>query len=108
MLPPMTIPPGDHETLTQTQARQLLDDVLTKAATGELLQAIAEDMQAVSAQATVDAEQAAAAEDRLVRIENQTQVLAEAVIAVTHTDAGAAAAVQAVMRQMTDKVERQP
>ena len=58
-----------------------------------LVEALTEDLRAASDRATVD-------EERLVKIETQTRVLAEAVIAITDTAEAVRPAVQAVKDEM--------
>ncbi len=97
----MALPPGDD---AETSAR--VDCVPSKAADAELVRATVRDLKVVAAQEAVDAEAATAAEERLVRLETQTQALTEAVIDVRNTAADVVAAVQAVEQKMADNVKR--
>lgn len=60
---------------------------------GTLIEALAKDLHAVTDNASV-------AEERLVKMESQTRVLAEAVIAIAETAETVAPAVQAVKDEM--------
>lgn len=97
----MAIPPGDD---AETLAR--VDGAAPRDADAELVRAAVRDQKAVAAQQAADAEATAAAEERLVRLETQTEALTEAVIDVRNTAAEVAAAVQAVEQKIADDVKR--
>src|SRR5688572_27136412 len=77
-------------------------DGISPIARAELLDALAVDLAlaAAAGDRAAHAEQRAVAEDRLEKVEAQTRVLAEAVIAITTTVDAVAPAVQAVKEEM--------
>ena len=66
---------------------------LSTAEIGVLVDAVEQDLGTVADQAALD-------EERLARVETQTRVLAEAVLAITETAVSLAPAVQAVRDEM--------
>jgi hypothetical protein len=69
------------------------DAPISPADVGNLVNALTDDFRAESQRATDD-------EERLAKIETQTRVLAEAVIAITAVDVAVAPAIQAVKDEM--------
>jgi len=77
---------------------------LSKAQVGALVDAIKQDLESLAHEEIGD-------EDRLTKLETQTQVLAEAVIAITKTDETLAPAISAVKAEMhgpQHSTERRP
>ena len=98
--------PGDAATNTARLLTKLTDDEfirLSKAQVGTLVDAIKQDLDTLAHKEIDD-------EDRLTKLETQTQVLAEAVIAITKTEETLAPAVSAVKAEMhgPHSTERKP
>lgn len=93
-------PSDDAETLARA------DGAPPRAKAAELVRTAVRDQKTVAAQQSADAEAAAAAEERLVRLETQTEALTEAVLDVRNTAADVVAAVQAVEQKIADNAKR--
>lgn len=98
--------PGDADTKAARLLTKLSDDEfirLSKDQVGTLVDAIKEDLDTLAHKETAD-------EDRLAKLETQTQVLAEAVIAITKTEETLAPAISAVKAEMHGprSTERKP
>ncbi len=75
------------------KAADQADPGLSKAELGILVDALEQDLGTVSEKTTLD-------ENRLAKLETQTRVLSEAVVAITETAYSLAPAVQAVKAEM--------
>jgi hypothetical protein len=98
--------PGNPETKTARVLTQLSDAEfirLSKAQVGTLVDAIKQDLDTLAHKEIDD-------EERLAKLEVQTQVLAEAVIAITKTEETLAPAISAVKAEMHGprSTERKP
>jgi cell division septum initiation protein DivIVA len=98
--------PGDADTKAARLLTKLSDDEfirLSKAQVVTLVDAIKQDLDTLAHKETDD-------EDRLTKLETQTQVLAEAVIAITKTEETLAPAISAVKAEMhgPHSTERKP
>ncbi len=88
--------PADLRTRASELVRKVSeheDRQLSTAEIGVLVDAVEQDLGTVADQAALD-------EERLARVETQTRVLAEAVLAITETAVSLAPAVQAVRDEM--------
>jgi hypothetical protein len=98
--------PGDADTKAARLLPELSEDEfirLSKAQVGTLVDAIKQDLNTLAHKEMDD-------EDRLTKLETQTQVLAEAVIAITKTEETLAPAISAVKAEMhgPHSTERKP
>ena len=98
--------PGDASTRAARLLTKLSDDEfirLSKAQVGTLVDAIKQDLDTLAHKEIHD-------EDRLTKLETQTQLLAEAVIAITKTEETLASAISAVKAEMhgPHSTERKP
>ena len=98
--------PGDADTKAARVLTKLSDDEfirLSKAQVGTLVDAIKQDLDTLAHKEMDD-------EDRLTKLETLTQVLAEAVIAITRTEETLAPAISAVRAEMhgPHSTERKP
>lgn len=98
----MSVTGPDHATRAAQLVAELAsqpDAEMLKEAVESLVTAIAEDLRSADDSAVAAAQAAVAAEERLAKLEEQTHVLAEAVIAITDSTT-VAPAVQAVKDKM--------